>query len=132
MNNVNKNSTERKGVFSRLWKLNGKTKDVLLLILLSFAIVFSVWTVFSFGEQTDTPVNVSATETEQKLARLLSCIDGVGEAEVIVCETENGVQSVVIVCDGAKNLQVVINVREAVSAALGTEQSCVKIYLKKE
>ncbi len=64
--------------------------------------------------------------------RLLEEIEGVGEANVMICENEEGVQSVVVVCDGANDLRVVINVREAVAAALGTEENAVKIYLKKE
>ncbi|MBR2375017.1 MAG: hypothetical protein IKA88_01880 [Clostridia bacterium] len=72
------------------------------------------------------------TESEQKIARILEEIDGVGDAEVIVCETEDGVKSAVVVCEGARDFTVVLDVREAVAAALGTEQSAVKIYLKKE
>ena len=59
-------------------------------------------------------------------------IDGVGDANVIVYEAEDGAKSVVVVCEGANNLRVVMNVREAVAAALGTEVKAVKIYLKKE
>ena len=32
---------------------------------------------------------------------------------------------------GASDLQVILNVREAVAAALGTNQNAVKVYLKK-
>ena len=46
-------------------------------------------------------------------------------------ETDEGVQSVVVVCEGANNLQVVIDVREAVASAVGTQEKNVKIYLKK-
>ena len=59
-------------------------------------------------------------------------IDGVGEASVIVYEKEGDVENVVVVCEGANDLRVVMNVREAVASALGTEQNSVKIYLKKE
>ena len=40
--------------------------------------------------------------------------------------------ALVVVCEGANDFQVVMHVREAVAAALGTEQKAVKIYLKKE
>jgi hypothetical protein len=82
----------------------------------------------SKGEST----NIVFTENEKKVARILEEIEGVGDAEVIVCENENGVQSVVVVCEGANNFQVVIDVREAVAAALGTKESAVKIYPKKD
>ena len=74
----------------------------------------------------------SANEKEQKLSVLLQEISGVGDANVIICETEEGVQSVVVVCEGANDLQVVMNVREAVSAALGAKQNSIKVYLKNE
>ena len=62
---------------------------------------------------------------------LLEEMNGVGKAEVMVCETEDGVLGVVIVCEGANDLQVNMHVREAVATALGTAQNNVKIYLKK-
>jgi hypothetical protein len=47
-----------------------------------------------------------------------------------VCETEDGVQSVVVVCEGANNLQVIMDIKEAVAAAVGAQEKNVKIYLK--
>ena len=49
-----------------------------------------------------------------------------------VCEDENGVKSVVVVCEGANNFCVILDIREAVAAALGTQESAVKIYQKKD
>jgi hypothetical protein len=110
--------------------LGGKTRDVIILAVLGFALIFVAWQAF----HQDDAVNVSGqvTETEAKLLRLLSEIDGVGDADVMVYEGKNGVESVVVVCEGARNLQVSVHIREAVAAALGTEQKAVKIYLKKE
>lgn len=67
---------------------------------------------------------------EKSLAAFLSEMDGVGTAEVRICEDENGVMSVAVVCDGAKNILVNSNIREAVSAALGVDEKNVKIYPK--
>lgn len=110
---------------------NGKIKDVLLLSVLALILLFAVWKIF-YTEDENSLKSVSASETEDKISRLLSEINGVGEADVMICETEDGVQSVVVVCEGANDLQVVMDVREAVAAALGTEEKAVKIYLKKE
>ena len=86
-----------------------------------------------FGDTSNTDMSVSSqSEKERKVSLLLQQIDGVGESDVMICETEEGVQSVVVVCDGANNLQVVLTIREAVATALGTNQAAVKIYLKKE
>ena len=111
---------------------NGKIKEILLLAVLALALVFAVWKIFYKEEKTTSVTNVELTETEQKISRLLQEIDGVGEASVMICETEEGVSGAVVVCEGANDFQVVIDVREAVAAALGTEEKAVKIYLKKE
>ena len=109
---------------------DGRLRDVLLMVSLALVLIVVTWQVFHVGEADSVAVN--ATETELKVIRLLEEIDGVGDANVIVCETEDGISSVVVVCEGANNLRVVMNVREAVAAALGTKEKAVKIYLKKE
>ena len=110
--------------------ISGKGKDILLLVGLAIVLSFVVWGVFFQGE---TAIESSLlTEKEKKLTALLSKIDGVGEVEVIICETEEGVQSVVVVCEGAKDILVNMHVREAVCTAVGTSGNAVKIYLKEE
>ena len=111
--------------------LKARRKEILLLCLLALLLGFSVWKFF-YDDKASEPTAAMQSETEKKLSALLSEIDGVGEAEVMICETEEGVQSVVIVCSGANDLQVMMDVREAVSAALGTDEKSVKIYLKKK
>lgn len=112
-------------------KIDGRIKDIMLLSALALLLIVTAWQIFHTEEKEDA-ITVSATETEQKVIRLLEEIDGVGDANVIVYETEEGVKNVVVVCEGANDLRVVMNVREAVAAALGTEEKAVKIYLKKE
>ena len=107
-----------------------RIKEILIIGGIALALAFAVWKVFYTDDNVET-IRVSATPTEEKVCRLIQAIDGVGKAEVIVYETEDGVQSVVVVCEGANDLQVVLNVREAVSSALGTAQKNVKIYQKK-
>ncbi len=118
-----------------------KLRDVLLVSCLALLLVFAVWKIFytpssasrfsagnagtSAAAGTDT-----ANEKEKSLAAFLSEMDGVGTAEVRICEDENGVMSVAVVCDGAKNILVNSNIREAVSAALGVDEKNVKIYPK--
>lgn len=112
--------------------IHGKIKDVLLLSVLALTLIFSAWKIFYNDEDDERASVLSESESERKVSRLLQEIDGVGDANVMICETEEGVQSVVVVCDGADNFYVVMRVREAVAAALGTEEKAVKIYLKKE
>ena len=109
--------------------IRGKWKDLLLIGALAVALLFAISRVFQ-DDETKT-VSSQMSETEQKVSRLLQEIEGVGAAEVIVCETEDGEKNVVIVCDGAKDIRVIMNVREAVAAVLGTDEKSVKIYQKK-
>lgn len=111
--------------------IDGKFKEIFLLSVLALTLIFAAWKIFYTDESGESPTAVSGSESERKISCLLQEIDGVGDADVMICETEDGVQSVVVVCEGARDLQVVINVREAVAAALGTEEKAVKIYLKK-
>ena len=127
---MNKENSEISPVKNLLKRVDGRIKDIMLLSSLAIVLILAAWQIFH-TEDTNGAVAVSATETELKVMRLLEEIDGVGEANVIVCETEDGLKNVVVVCEGANDLRVVMDVREAVAAALGTEEKAVKIYLKK-
>ena len=109
--------------------LRGKWKDLMVIAFLIIGVLFAVSRVFKDDEPRS--IATQMTETESKVSRLLQEIKGVGDAEVIVCETEGGEKSVVVVCDGANDIRVIMEVREAVAAALGTEEKFVKIYQKK-
>ena len=104
-----------------------KLRDALLVSVLALLLVFAVWKIFytpqSAKTNSDTAFSAGTESTEKE-------IDGVGEAEVRICEAEDQAKSVVVVCDGAKNILVNMNIREAVAAALGIDEKNVKIYLK--
>ena len=127
---MNNHSMNKEKKLAIRW-LDGRMKDVLLLCALGLVLVLSAWQIFHTGESQESAA-INATETEVRVMRLLEELDGVGEANVIVGETDGEVYSVVIVCEGANDLRVVMNIREAVAAALGTQEKAVKVYLKKE
>ena len=110
----------------------GKIKELLLLSLLAVVLIFSAWNIFHTEEEETVAGYNAMSESEIKVMRILQAIDGVGDASVVVCESDATVKSVVIVCEGARNLRVVMDVREAVASALDTEENSVKIYLKKD
>ena len=112
-------------------RMNKKKKEILILGVVALLLIVAVWQVF-FKEPTQEASISILSENERKISRILKEIEGVCEASVMICETEEGVQSVVVVCEGAKNLRVVMDVREAVAAALGTEEKSIKVYSKKE
>jgi predicted negative regulator of RcsB-dependent stress response len=109
------------------WK---KSKETFFLVGLAILLVAVGWNVFHNEEVAGQTTLM--TETEKKLTAILSQIDGVGAVEVMICETEDGVQSVVVVCEGANDILVNMRVREAVCTAVGTQVNAVKIYLKEE
>ena len=126
----NKMKTDKK-LSVRRW--DGKIKDFLIISVLAIVLLFAAWKIFRTDDTQDSRSMVSMSEKEEKVARLLQEIKGVGEADVIICESEEEeILSVVVVCEGANDFKVTMDVREAVAAALGTEEKVVKIYLKKE
>lgn len=113
------------------FRLDNRIKDICILAVLALVLVFASWKIF--GSEKEVEETASAlSQTEEKISRLLEEMEGVGEASVMICETEEGVQSAVVVCEGANNLQVIMDIREAVASALGTKEKAVKVYLKKE
>lgn len=109
-------------------KAKKKWLEIALVGVVAVVLGIAVWQVFLKDKQ---PTTTNADSDELRLVSILETIDGVGDAEVMIGRTEDGIQSVVIVCDGADQISVVIDVREAAATALGIEQKYVKIYLKK-
>ncbi len=112
-------------------RVTGKVKELLLLGVLAVVLIYSAWSIFHADENKATASNGVMSESEMKVMRILQELEGVGKASVAVHESDTEVKSVVVVCEGANNLRVVMDVREAVAAALGAEEKSVKVYLKK-
>ena len=113
------------------FRFDNRIKDICILAVLALVLVFASWKIFGSEKEVEETAS-TLSQTEEKISRLLEEMDGVGEASVMICETEEGVQSAVVVCEGANNLQVIMDIREAVASALGTKEKSVKVYLKKE
>ncbi len=128
---MNREIKEKRASKRIIAPLSGKIKDILLLGVLGILLFYTAWKIFDEEEPVDSAMH-TLTENEVKVMRILQELDGVGEASVVVYEKDEEVQSVVVVCEGAKDLQVVMNVREAVATALNTDEKSIKIYLKKE
>lgn len=109
----------------------GRVKEFLIVGVLGIVLFYTAWKIFQEDDAANT-AHLQLSASEIKVMRILQEIDGVGEASVVVCENEEEIKSVVVVCEGAKDLRVIMNVREAVAAALDTDQKLVKIYLKKD
>ena len=106
-----------------------KLKNLALFFSVGALLAVLIFEVFSKNETNVADFGNSELETE--LCTLLREMDGVGDVNVMIYEGENGVESVVVLCEGANNLLVNMNIREAVAAALGTNEKSIKVYLKK-
>ena len=112
--------------------LYGRIKDVLWISIVALLLFLACFLVFRKEDNTQSVALLQMSEKEQKITQILREIEGVGEVSVVVCEEYDEVKSVVVVCEGAKDIHVVMEVREAVATALNTQQKSVKIYLKKD
>lgn len=107
-----------------------RKKELFLLAVIGIILLLAIALVFGDNKRTLNEAE-SLSDNEIKVCALLEQMQGVGDAHVMIYESADGVESVVIVCEGANDLQVIMNIREAVAAALGTQEKSVKIYLKK-
>lgn len=123
------NKTQKKAIRALF---SGRVKDLLLIGVLGLVLFYTAWQIFQEDDLAKPAAQFELSETETRVMRILQEIDGVGEASVVVCESQDEIKSVVVICEGANNLRVVMNVREAVAAALDTDQKLIKIYLKKD
>ena len=85
---------------------NGRIRDVLLLSALALLLIFAVWRIFYTDADGGDGAVAVGSDSEQRLCALLGEIDGVGNVRVMICEDEDGVESVVVVCEGANDLKV--------------------------
>lgn len=65
---------------------------------------------------------------EIKLTGILSSIEGVGAANVMINEGKDGILGVVIVCEGADSLMTRSDILNAVSTALKIDKKIIAIY----
>lgn len=105
---------------------NNKTARTVFVLIVALLLVFAIYRVF-FNKESSSEV-YEATELEERLSKILSRIDGVGDASVMVSEEEGKAVSAVIVFCGADSILTRIRVIDAASGALGIGRDKVMVY----
>lgn len=107
-------------------------KAVIIIVVLIIVLVGTIYfTGKSENKDASSPTysTVQKTDTELRLEKLLSSIEGVGDTEVMVRETEGKISGVVIVCQGAESITTKNKIINAVSVALNIDKKNIAIYL---
>lgn len=83
-------------------------------------------------ESHTTITSAEYTDEELKLADILSEIDGIGKTKVMICSgTEEQINGVIVVAEGADIPLVELQIKNAVSTALKLNFNSVKVYSMK-
>ena len=105
---------------------SNKTTRTVLVLLAALILLFAVYKVF-FPAKKKTGAYVP-TEQEERLSNILSRIDGVSDATVMIGEEEGVAVSAVIVFSGADSILTRIRVIDAASGALGLKKENIRVY----
>lgn len=108
-----------------------QNKNALIVLLLLAALI--VIAVFLNGNKSLSASNTGSSsknksETEMKLESILSEIKGVGQAEVMINESEDGIDGVIVVCSGGNNLMTRSDILNVVSTVLNVKENNIAIY----
>lgn len=103
-------------------------KTLIIIIALVFVLILIVVLYNGAEESSSAGAFTDKTQTEIKLESILSSIDGVGESNVMVTESDEGIEGVVIVCQGADNIMTRNDILNAVSTALNIQKNIIAIY----
>ena len=106
---------------------SNKTARTVIILLIALLLVFAVYRVFFRSEKSSADA-YEATELEQRLSMILSKIDGVGDATVMVSEEDGRAVSAVIVFRGADSILTRIRIIDAASGALGISKENILLY----
>lgn len=105
-------------------------KRIILIAVLLIAFVLLGFLLYGSKNKVTATGSADAgkTVTEVKLTRILTGIDGVGKAEVMINEGNDGVAGVLIVCEGANSIMTRNDILNAVSTALNVNKNNIAIY----
>lgn len=103
-------------------------KTLLIVLAIVFVLIAIVVIFYDNDESVSAGAVADKSATEIKLEAILSSIDGVGESDVYVTEDEEGIEGVVVICQGANNIMTRNDIINAVSTALNINKNIIAIY----
>ena len=104
-------------------------KKIIIVVILIAILIGAVYIIDkSKNSSSYTNSNIAKSETETKLMGILSNIEGVGNVDVMITESDGEILGVVIVCEGANNIMTRSNILNAVSTALKIDKKIIAIY----
>ena len=104
-----------------------KTVRILLVALAALLLLLAVWKVF-FSTETKKPSAYQPTAQEERLEQLLSQIEGVRNATVMISVADDETVGAVVVFEGADSILTRIRVIEVASNALNLSKERILVY----
>ena len=103
-----------------------RTVKILLIAAAALLLLLAVWKVFF--RATDKPTPYEATAQEERLSNLLSQIEGVQNATVMISLADGAPVGAVVVFDGADSILTRIRVIDVASNALNIKKKLILVY----
>lgn len=122
---------------SKTWQKIKKIKNVQLIaavfiIAVALLIYSSVTSrIRSDNTNVNSGVSASMNDEEQKLASILSGIEGAGRVETLITRQNGEIVGVLVISEGASDITVLLRLLEATTTALGVNKQIVDIYRMK-
>lgn len=93
------------------------------------AIAFAVIVLLIYSSSTETRTSSTQTDLETRLECVLSDIDGAGNVSVLINSNNDQIDGVIVVCSGADDIGVKLNILRAVETVLKIPTSQIEILV---
>lgn len=106
----------------------GKIKNLqLIAAVLIIAVALVIYSNVALKSESETAVESTMTEEEERLSNILENIDGAGEVEVMISRKGDEVVGILVIAEGADDISVILKLQRATVSAMGVDKSVVEI-----
>ncbi len=131
-----KDRDDRVDIFERIktsciyqrFKSTKKLQIVVVAFIICVALIIYSSIAINAESDSATSSQTSATATEQRLAQILSSIEGAGQVEAMITEQDGEIVGVLVIAKGANDISVRLRLLEATASALGVDRQIVNVY----